>query len=180
MKAAIVLIALVMIAGCGATPPPSNTPVPTPVPTPTAGIPNPNTQIWPTDVISATIALAAMDNEVKKAGDDLTKAADTADLVLLLGAAEGLAKLAGDSIPNARILIGWADTKAVGDAYLPALTAIQVSAQGLATAVRGNDPAGVTSNSQSLGQAIGLYAKARPLIVDVADKALEMQKHLLR
>ena len=37
-------------------------------PGPTLG---PDATIWPLDIIDGTIALAAMDNEIKKAGQDL-------------------------------------------------------------------------------------------------------------
>src|SRR5207253_566492 len=69
----------------------------------------PGMKFWPTSVIDATIALAAVDNELKKAAGDWTAGAQSKDMELLLAAAQGMAYLAGQSMPNAQRLADFPD-----------------------------------------------------------------------
>jgi hypothetical protein len=175
---AVALLAVALVAAaCGSTTAPQSSIA---VPSQTFDTNNPNTKIWPTDVINATIALAALDNEIKKASTDLNKAADTSDTALLLGAAEGIVALVTPLQPDAAKMAGFEETKAAGEAYVKALGAIRTSGEALVKSLRAGDGPGVTTNAQALAQAMALYGEARPLIVDLANKAIEMQKHLLR
>ncbi|MEA2622729.1 MAG: hypothetical protein QOH61_1639 [Chloroflexota bacterium] len=173
---ALCLAALIAVAACGG----QSAPTGAPNASPTRGAVDPNVTIWPADVISATIALAALDNEIKKAGTDLNKAVETSDPALMLTAADGLAQLAGPSIANAQKLTTYPETKAAGTAYVPVLADINTSSLALAKALRAGDGGGVTTASQQLGDALGRYATIRTLIVDLANKAIEMQKHYVK
>jgi hypothetical protein len=138
----------------------------------------PGTVTWPLDVIDATIALAALDNEVKKAGTDLVTAADKEDLALMRNAATGLRDLASQSLPNARRLTRWRDTATAGTAYVDVLGKIQHASDQLVTAINKGDAAGIATSAQDVGAAIEQYRSVRSQIVDLANKAIQM-RHLL-
>jgi hypothetical protein len=166
---------IALLGACGGqTPSASSSPTAAVIP------PDPNLTIWPSDVVNATIALGALDNEMKKAGNDLNTAIDTSDTRLLLGAAEGLAALAEQSIPNAQKLAGYAETKNTGAAYVQVLASIVKAGKALAAALRAGDSPGVATAAQDLGKALGDYAAARTPMVDLVDRAVLMQKHYVR
>jgi hypothetical protein len=127
-------------------------------------------------VISATIALAALDNEIKLAGADLIVAAQQQDMRLFLGASEGLATLARESIPNAQRLLVWDDTRAVGQAYLPVLCAMENAATALAEGLRAGDGEAVTASSGLLAAVIEEYRAIRADLVRLAEIALIMKR----
>lgn len=164
-------------------PGPAGSASPLPLPTDSLPVPNrtlpPGTIIWPTSVIDATIALAVLHNEILKAGGDLTVAVQNKDMPLLLGASQGLATLMDESIPNAQKLTTWKDTKSVGEAYVPVLTAIRDAATALSTALLGADGPGVGTASQQLAAALVGYQAVEPGLVDLADTALIMRRGLL-
>jgi hypothetical protein len=140
----------------------------------------PGTVVWPLDVIDATIALAALDNEIKKAGTDLQTAAAKEDLKLLLSASTGLRNLAAQSLPNARTLTKWPDTTAAGNAYVDVLGKIESSAGQLATAITKGDAPGIATGAQAVAGSIEQYRGVRGQIVDLANKAIEMRRLLLQ
>jgi hypothetical protein len=127
-------------------------------------------------VISATIALAALDTEIKLAGADLIVAAQNQDMRLFLGASEGLARLARESIPNAQRLLVWDDTRATGEAYLPVLCAMEDAASALAEGLRAGDGAAVTESSGLLAAVIEQYRGIRSDLVELAEIALVMKR----
>lgn len=135
--------------------------------------------IWPTDVIAATIALAALHNEILKAGADLTLAAKQQDPRMMLGAAQGLAQVTDQSIPNAQILTKWPDTRSVGEAYVPMLAGIRDASNALATALQTGDAPGVGTASQRMGEALQVYHLIYPRLVDLVDIAVVMRRGLL-
>jgi len=139
----------------------------------------PGMRTWPTSVIDATIALAAADNEFRKAQADLSQAAQTNDSVLMLSALDGTADLAAQALPNAQKLTTWVDTQTVGQQLVVSYTAFQQSALAAATALRGNDNAAFASAIGELKTAIEDYGAARSGLVNLTDLALIMRKGLL-
>ncbi len=146
-------------------------------PGPTLG---PDATIWPLDIIDGTIALAALDTEIKKAGADLITAANTQDLQLMLGAAQGLSDLAYQSLPNAQRLTTWPSTKAAGTSYLGVLGKIKSAADQLAAAIQNGDAPGITTGAQAVGAAIEAYRGVRGQIVELANMALSMRHMLVK
>lgn len=140
----------------------------------------PDATIWPLDIIDGTIALAAMDNEIKKAGTDLVTAADQEDLTKMLGAARGLSDLASQGMPNAQRLSTWSSTQAAGKAYVEVLTNIKAAADQLAAAIQNGDAAGIGSGAQALGATIEQYRSVRGQIVELANMALSMRHMLVK
>jgi hypothetical protein len=139
----------------------------------------PDMAMWPTSVINATLALGALDNEIKRAGADLVVASQEGDLELLLGASRGLADLARQSVPNAERLTTYPDTEAVGTSYIPVLHAIDSAASGLGDGLLAGDSEAVERASIELAAAIRQYETVRPALVDAVDLALIMRRGLL-
>jgi hypothetical protein len=165
---------------------PSVTPSPAASASPVGGVAGPGATlgpgatIWPLDIIDGTIALAAMDNEIKKAGADLITAADKQDLVMMLGAAQGLSDLASQGLPNAQRLSTWSSTQTAGKAYLDVLTKIKGASDQLATAIQNQDAAGIGSGAQAVGAAIAQYRGVRGQIVELANMALPMRRMFVK
>jgi hypothetical protein len=181
------LILAILAAACnGSTVTPSASPSVVASASPVGGVVGPgltlgpDATIWPLDIIDGTIALAAMDNEIKKAGQDLITAADTQDLVMMLGAAQGLSDLATQGLASAQRLSTWQSTQAVGKSYLDVLTSIKTAADRLATAIQQQDAAGIGSSAQALGLAIETYRGVRGQIVELANFALTMRHMLVK
>ena len=139
----------------------------------------PGMEPWPESIINATISLAALDNEIKRAGADLIVATDTQDLALMLGAAHGLAAITEQSLPNAERLITYPVTQSVGEAYVPILSAITLASTALADALTRGDGPAVVSTSQDLAAALQAYGLARASLIDLADLALVMRRGML-
>jgi hypothetical protein len=141
---------------------------------------SPGAVTWPLDIIDGTIALAALDNEVKKAGTDLITAANQKDLQLMLAAAGGLSDLASQGLPSAQRLTTWPATQAAGTAYVDVLGKVKTAADQLAAAIRKGDAAGITSGAQALGTSIEQYRGVRGQIVELVNQALTMRRLLLK
>jgi hypothetical protein len=139
----------------------------------------PDMAIWSPTLINATLALGALDNEIKKAGGDLVVASQEGDLELLLGASRGLAELARQSVPNAERLTTYPDTEAVGTSYIPVLQAIDAAATALGDGLVAGDGEAVELASLDLAAAIRQYDAVRPALVDLVDLALIMRRGLL-
>ena len=141
----------------------------------------PGVAVWPTDIIDATIALGALDNQIKLAGADLAAGVSEKDVDRILGATDGLADLMTQALPNAQKLTTWADTKEAGTAYVPVLTAIGTSAtagQRGASGRRHRDVRG--RRCEQLSAAMEQYGTVRGPMVDLVDQALLMRHMLVK
>jgi hypothetical protein len=156
------------------TPAPGGSPAPE-----RTGAPPPEVVLWPVSVIDATISLAALDNEVKRAGADLIVGSQRQDVELMLGAAFGLARIARESIPNAERLTTYPVTADVGRRYVPVLARIDSAATLLGQALLDADPDGVEAASGYVAAAMAAYGEVRPDLVELADIALTMRRGLL-
>jgi len=134
---------------------------------------------WPPSVVNATIALAAVDNEIKKASADWAQGAQSQDMELLLAAAQGMAYLAGESIANAERLAAFPETQAVGAQLVEVLAAIEAAGGSLADAMLAGDGAAVQAAIPALQVAMEGYGAARPALIERAELALVMRRGLL-
>ena len=136
--------------------------------------------MWPTDIIDATIALGALDNQVKLAGADLAAGVSEQDLGRVLGATDGLADLMTQALPDAQKLTTWADTKEAGTAYGPVLAAIGTAATQVSAALREGDTETFVAGMQDLSTALQQYEMVRAPMVDLVDQALLMRHMLVK
>ena len=139
----------------------------------------PGQVLWPTSVIDATIALAAADNEFKKAAGDWTTGAEAKDMDLLLAAAQGMSYLADRSMANAQRLADFPELATVGKDLVDVFSVLRVAGQQVNdTAVAGDTP-GFEAAVADLAAAMAAYGTAREPMIDAAELALVMRRGLL-
>ena len=139
----------------------------------------PGMQQWPESVVNATVALAATDNELRKAAADFAVGAREQDVELLVTAAQGMAFLARESIANAERLGTWVDTQAVSALLIPVYQELDLQGSAFADAALAGDAAGVESAAIGLGTAMESYGAVRDQLLDRAELALVMRRGLL-
>lgn len=170
--ALVSLLTALVMAACGSsgpslTPSPSAaTPAGSPVPVPSLAVPD----SWPSDVVSAVIALGAADAEFASAGGDLIAAADTSDLELMLGAANGLAALVEVNRSNAEALAAYEPFTELGAAYLRAFDLLGGGASSLSESILTGDAEGIVEGSRTIASGVAAYGEVRePLSVLLPD-----------
>lgn len=168
--ALVSLLTALVMAACGSSGP-SLTPSPSAA-TP-AGSPVPSLAVpdsWPSDVVSAVIALGAADAEFASAGGDLIAAADTSDLELMLGAANGLAALVEVNRSNAEALAAYEPFTELGAAYLRAFDLLGGGASSLSESILTGDAEGIVEGSRTIASGVAAYGEVRePLSVLLPD-----------
>lgn len=169
------LLATLLALGCGGAP--ATAPAPT---TPGVASASPQPSLWPAAVPAAVLALAATDNEIRKAGIDLAAAAEAEDPAAMMGAAEGLARLAEANIGNAELLESFELTRPAGTKAREAMIALRDAAVMLRDSIRDGDAAGVEEGSRRLAAAVGIYGEARVLLAALTEEALRQTRALVR
>jgi hypothetical protein len=194
LPAVLVLLCVTAVAACSAAPGPNLTPVSIgPGGSPAArtsaapddsgprGSIDPSARPrWPGTTVLAVIALGAADGEIRKAGDDLQRAADAEDLKAMWGAADGLAKMIEGLMPNIDRLEIYDGTRAVAALYRKAFPELDAGARQLRDSITKGDSAGVVAGSQLIAQGLQDYAPIRPLIADLVEEAIVQQRLLLQ
>jgi hypothetical protein len=174
-------VAVCLIAACAGPEPSVSTP--TTSPASAAASPSgasPTATRWPPSVISGVLAIGATDSEIRKAGDDLQRAAAAEDIRLLYGAAGGLARLADAAIGNARALEAYPPTKSVGEKLRLAYTEMRTGSMHLRTGVELRNGLAITEGSRRIATAMRQYGELRPQIAELVPQALQMQRAPIR
>jgi hypothetical protein len=186
----VLLLALVLLVeACGAT---STTPAPSEASGVTAasgspaasggggGVLTPGETPWPGTVVEAVMNLALADVEIQKAGADLGAAAAYEDLPAMWGAADGLATLVkrlGGEVPR---IAGYPESAAAAKAYDAAFPDMLAGATTLRDAITAKDAAGIAAGSQQLAKGLEAYRLARREIGPLAERAMLMQRVLVK
>jgi hypothetical protein len=181
--AAIVLLLTLLVAACAAT---SGTA--TPGSSPGAGASAsadavgaaPSATPWPGDIVEAVVILGKADAQIQAAGADLGAAAAYEDLDAMWGAADGLATLLQRLQTQVPRIKDYPETAAAAAAYEKALPVMLSGATQLRDSIKAGDVAGITAGSEQLAQGLQQYQQARVLIGPLVDRALLMQKLLLK
>lgn len=139
----------------------------------------PGMPTWPPSVVNATIALAAVDNEFRKATLDFGAGAQSQDMELLLAAAQGMGFLADQSLPNAERLTTFSETEAVGVELVAAFTQVRAAATATVEALTSGDGAATEAALTELAGAMQAYGEVRPGLIDRAELALVMRRGML-
>ena len=193
---ALVFVCVAAVAGCASTPGPDLTPVSL-GPGASAGAstgasagPDGSGPVgsvdpsalprWPGTTVLAVIALGAADGEIRKAGDDLQRAANTEDLKAMWGAADGLAKMINGLMANIDRLEVYDHTKPVAALYRTAFPELLAGAQQLRDSITKGDSAGVVAGSQLIAQGLLDYEPIRQQIADLVEEAILQQRLLLQ
>jgi hypothetical protein len=186
----VLLLALaLLVAACGAT---STTPAPSGASGATAasgspaasgaggGALTPGETPWPGTVVEAVMNLALADVEIQKAGADLGAAAAYEDLPAMWGAADGLATLVKRLQGEVPRIAGYPESAAAAKAYDAAFPDMLAGATTLRDAISAKDAAGIAAGSQQLAKGLEAYRLARREIGPLADRAMLMQRVLVK
>ena len=167
---------LFLVVACGGSMSPS--PDASPTTAADASGPAPKPTHWPTSTIEGTIALGAADAEIWKAGVDLRKAAETDDLELMWGAADGLAILLEGITPNVPRLQAYPATKDLGDGLETSYAGLLEAAVQIRDSITAGDSDAVVAGFTKLTAAIELYADQRQALSEAATQAIFMKRVL--
>lgn len=176
--AVLAVLAILLIVGCDGTPDASRAPSGSIAPTPSG--PGPGQTAWPSTTVEVTIALAAADAEIGKAFTDLNTAAETEDLKLMRGAANGLATLLETMLPRVSSLTTYPGTEDLGVALETSYEALHAAAVKIRDSIDAGDSAGVVAGFDQLTVAIDTYADTRQALADAGTQAIFMKRTLLK
>lgn len=179
MAARSLLVALVIAtatAACGGN---AAGPIASPSPIVQA-TPGPKATPWPAPVLEGVLAMAAADAELWKAGADIARAADAADVEAMWGAADGLARLLEELMPNIDSLEAYPHTAELGAAYRAAFPVMLEGAVQIRDSITGGDAAGVVAGSKRLSEGVRLYGDVRAILQPYVNDALKMKDSLVQ
>lgn len=135
---------------------------------------------WPGTVVEAVMILALADVEIQAAGADLGAAAAYEDLKAMWGAADGLATLVGKLQVQVPRIADYPESAAAAKAYAAAFPDMLAGATTLRDAISASDAAGIGAGSQQLAAGLEKYAVARREIGPLAERAMLMQRILVK
>lgn len=177
--ARVLLVAVLFAAAAAACGGSATGPIVSPTPSVKA-TPGPKATPWPAPVLEGTLAMAAADAELWKAGADIARAADASDVEAMWGAADGLAKLLEELMPNIDALEAYPHTAELGAAYRAAFPVMLEGAVQIRDSITGGDAAGVVAGSQRLAEGVRLYGDVRAILQPYVNDALKMKDSLVQ
>ena len=185
---ALLLLIALLVAACGATSPtaaPSAAPGTSASPGSAGGggagsALEPGATPWPGTVVEAVMILALADAEIQAAGGDLGAAAAYEDLEAMWGAADGLATLVKKLQTQVPRIADYPVSAAAAKAYEAAFPDMLEGATTLRDAITAKDAAGIAAGSQQLAAGLDAYAAARREIGPLAERAMLMQRILVK
>lgn len=163
-------------AACGGN---ASGPIASPSPT-VQTTPGPKATPWPAPVLEGTLAMAAADAELWRAGADIARAANAADVEAMWGAADGLAKLLEELMPNIDALEAYPHTAELGAAYRAAFPVMLEGAVQIRDSITAGDSAGVVAGSKRLAEGVRLYGDVRAILQPYVNDALKMKDSLVQ
>jgi hypothetical protein len=167
----VVIAALLAACSAGPTPSPSASTGPD-------GSPGPKPTRWPGTAVLAVIKLGGADGEIAKAGQDFITAAETNDVALLWGAADGLIPVVEDLVPSVDPLEGFDLTAELAEHLRTAYPLMLEGATLLRDSIPAGDAAGVEEGSRKLAEGLTAYAPARAILAELVPEALLQQRIL--
>jgi hypothetical protein len=184
---ALLLVLALLVAACGATSSasPSAGPVASASPVASGGSGagsalEPGATPWPGTVVEAVMILALADAQIQAAGADLGAAAAYEDLEAMWGAADGLATLVEKLERQVPRIADYPESAAAAKAYEAAFPDMLEGATTLRDAITAQDAAGIVAGSQQLAAGLEAYAAARREIGPLAERAMLMQRILVK
>ena len=146
----------------------------------TEGAEGPSPTPWPGSIVEAVVLLGRADVEVQKAGGDLGAAAAYEDLPAMWGAADGFVTLLEKMQGQVDRIRDYPETAAAAVAYDKALADLLAGAKGVRQAIDDKDPAALQAAVQQLGTGTAEYGQARALLGPLVDRAILMEKVLVK
>jgi hypothetical protein len=178
--ALIVVLATSLVGGCATSSPQSPGPSASQAAAASAdGSGKPKATFWPGNAVLGIEALGVADGQIAAALADLDKGISTEDLALMRKAADFLAGI--DSLlTNVDRLDGYAPMASFAERYTAAIHAITAAAGALRTAIDAGDAAGITSSTQALITALGLYTAVQPELATWVNDSFRQRRLLTR
>lgn len=182
---ALVLLIALLVAACGAA---TSSGAPSSSP-PATGEPSspgeseavgPSPTPWPGGVVEAVVLLGKADAEIQEAGGDLGAAAANEDLEAMWGAADGLAPLLEKVQGQVDRIRDYPETAGAAAAYDAALPDMLAGATGIRAAIDAKDATALAAAVKQLGTGTAAYAEARRQIGPLVERAILMQRVLLK
>jgi hypothetical protein len=143
-----------------------------------AGGPSPTP--WPGGVVEAIVILGKADLQIKDAGADLGAAAAYEDLQAMWGAADGLATLITRLQPQVDRIRDYPVTAAAVTAYDAAFPDMLAGSKAIRDAITAGDAAALTAGVERLAKGTAAYEAARREIGPLVERALLMQRILVK
>ncbi|MBI2764175.1 MAG: hypothetical protein HYX54_10640 [Chloroflexi bacterium] len=173
-----ILYLVVLVTACGgaATATPASSPTATG--SDPAGSPAPKPPRWPGTAVLAVIKLAGADGEIAKAGKDFMTAANSNDLRLMWGAADGLIPVVQDLVSSVDPLERFNKTAELAGYLRKAYPLLIEGATLLRDSITAGDATGVEEGSRKLAEGLNAYAPARAILSDLVTEALLQQRIL--
>jgi len=135
---------------------------------------------WPGGVVEAIVILGKADLEIQKAGGDLGAAAAYEDLAAMRGAADGLATLLEKLQGQVDRIRDYPESAAAAQAYDAALPDMLAGAKGIRDAIDAGDATALATAVQQLQAGTAAYTEARRAVGPLVERAILMQKILLK
>ena len=182
--AAVVALVAALVAACGGSTP-SLPALPTASPSgpvsapPDGGSGRPEPTAWTGNAALGVEALGLADSQILEALADLGQGIANEDLGVIRTAAEGLAGL-DVLLPNLEKIRPFAPMVAFADQYEAAITAIDAAAQDVVDAIDAQDPAAITTTTQALVDALGLYSAVQPQLAAYVEQLPDQKRLLVR
>ncbi len=180
----MLFVAVVLVAACGAATPslpalPTASPAGPVTAPPDDGSGGPRPTPWTGNAVLGIEALGAADSQILEALADLGQGIANEDLSVIRTAAVGLAGL--DVLaPNYEKIRTFPPMVPFADQYETAISAIDSAADAVVDALDAQDPAAITSTTQALVDALGLYTGVQPQLAAYVNESIEQRRLLVR
>jgi hypothetical protein len=140
----------------------------------------PSATPWPGGIVEAVVILGKADASIEAAGADLGAAAAYQDLDAMWGAADGLATLLERLETQVPRIADYPETAPAAAAYQKAFPDMLAGARQLRDAIKAGDAAGIAAGSERLAKGLEQYQAARRLMGPIVERALLMQRLILK
>ena len=134
---------------------------------------------WGGNTVFGIEAMGAADGQILAAINDLNKGIQDEDLGLIREAADGLSKL-DVMLVNVDKIKDYPPMQSFATRYGDAIRAIVAAATALRTAIDAGDAGGITTNSQQLVSALGLYTGVQSELASWVEQSIAQRRLLLR
>ena len=151
-----------------------------PAASPSEGFNGPSPTPWPGTIVEAVVLLGKADLEVQKAGGDLGAAAAYEDLEAMWGAADGFVPVLEKMQAQVDRIRDFPETAPAAAAYDKALADMLAGAKGIRDAIDAKDATALQAAVQQLGTGTAEYGEARAVIAPLVDRAILMEKVLVK
>jgi hypothetical protein len=147
---------------------------------PPPGVTSPSPTPWPGRTVDAVLLLAVADGEIAKAGADLQRAAETEDLALMRRAAIGLAELIEVNTANVDRIEAYPPFASVAAQYRASFPVLLEAARQVSRSIDSGDASAIADGFRQLLEGLRLYGEVRGEIGELALRALDMKRLLVR